>query len=458
LACGLLVDWRDQGIGQRKPGTGVGDEGDTMIRILAVGLALGLSASCALAQTDAASARSMPMQFQWRFEGPAKDCGAKCRTWVSAVGTITADTIHDFKEFARAHDLRGATLALDSGGGSVHGAMALGREIRRLGMITTVGKTTALGRLPGRGVPRARLSPRADCESMCVFVLLGGTKRIVPDEARLMVHQIWLGDRRDDAAAATYSAEDLVLVQRDIGRLARYTIEMGGSVDFLELSLRIPPWEPMRALTRAEIASMQVEAGPQVTPPEFTSSVTSASAFAPALRGGEAEARGWTLSERSGRPVLLRRHPLTVEGVEIGSFDLTLGCGERRDLFSISYGERRAASGKEIAPLTTVTLSLGERSAPLRIVSSEPAVQSHKVVTNEVNTQAHGSVPVVLIRRYSALSGRALMVSTVDASDARTAIRVGNSGIGPALVRLEEHCGRPSLHATNARNGQAGGR
>ena len=43
-----------------------------------------------------------------------------------------------------------------------------------------------------------------------------------------MVHQIWLGDRRDDPTAANYSAEDLVVVQRDIGRLAQYTVEMGG--------------------------------------------------------------------------------------------------------------------------------------------------------------------------------------------------------------------------------------
>src|ERR1700712_3094370 len=68
-----------------------------------------------------------------------------------------------------------------------------------------------------------------------------------------MVHQIWLGDRREDPTAATYSAEDLVLVQRDVGRLARYTAEMGASVDLLDLALRIPPWEPMHSMTRQEL-------------------------------------------------------------------------------------------------------------------------------------------------------------------------------------------------------------
>src|SRR5262249_12395025 len=99
----------------------------------------------------------------------------------------------------------------------------------------------------------ATFSPQADCESMCAFVLLGGVRRSVPAESRVMVHQIWLGDRREDPTAAGYSAEDLVLVQRGIGRLARYTADMGGSAAWLEVTLRIPPWEPMHALTRDEL-------------------------------------------------------------------------------------------------------------------------------------------------------------------------------------------------------------
>jgi hypothetical protein len=288
---------------------------------------------------------------------------------------------------------------------------------------------------------------------MCVFVLLGGAQRIVPEEARLMVHQIWLGDRRDDAVAATYTAEDLVLVQRDIGKLARYTIEMGGSIDFLELSLRIPPWEPMRALTRDEIARMHVEAGPQVSAPTVAAGVTSASSFPPARRAGETAARGWMLSERSGRPVLLRRHPLTVEGVEIGSFDLAVACGDTPDSFAVSYGERRTTAAAGPAALKTVRLSLGARSARLQIISSDPMPQAL-----EMTSEARGSVPTSLIRLFSESASRALVVATTNESNARTAIRVGNSGIGPALARLEQRCSTRSVHATNARNGLSAGR
>src|SRR5258708_19733370 len=94
---------------------------------------------------------------------------------------------------------------------------------------------------------------------MCSFALLGGVQRYVPAAARVLVHQIWLGDRREDAVAANYTAEDLVVVQRDIGAILQYTTEMGGDIELVGLSLRVPPWEPMRALTREELRRMKLD-------------------------------------------------------------------------------------------------------------------------------------------------------------------------------------------------------
>ena len=95
--------------------------------------------------TSRGSDRTLPMRFDLRQEGPAKACGATCRRFVFASGAITADTPKDFKTFARDRDLTGAVVVLDSDGGSVHGAIALGREIRRLGLDTTVGRLADLG-------------------------------------------------------------------------------------------------------------------------------------------------------------------------------------------------------------------------------------------------------------------------------------------------------------------------
>ena len=230
-----------------------------MIQLLIRILALGSSCLPALAAdrstvTDAAS--SAPMRFEWRMEGPAEACGKACHTWISAVGVITEDTAHEFERFAEDNNVRGATLVLNSRGGSVVASLALGRAIRGFDMTTTVGKTIVLPSDDGRA--RARLSPNASCESMCAFVLLGGTRRHVPPQARVLVHMIWLGDKRDRAREVSYTAEELGLVQQDIGGIARYTVEMGGAIELLETALRVPPWKPMYALAPDEVRRMRL--------------------------------------------------------------------------------------------------------------------------------------------------------------------------------------------------------
>ena len=204
-------------------------------------------------QEDSASA---PMRFEWRREGPAQACGADCRAWISAVGYITADTPRDFETFAKDPNVRGAVLVLDSDGGSVLGTLALGRAIRNLGMVTTIGKTTLLP--PAGNDRRAILSAAGNCESMCAFLLLAGARRYVPPEAHVLVHQIWLGKKRKQALESNYSAEELNIVQRDIGRLVQYTMEMGGSGDLIETALRIPPWEPLYRLSPDELQRMNL--------------------------------------------------------------------------------------------------------------------------------------------------------------------------------------------------------
>jgi len=188
--------------------------------------------------------RKLPMKFNWVA------CDPNCRGWVSAVGIITADTPRDFEEFSRGRQLVGATVVLDSSGGSVNDAITLGRRFRNLGLSTTVG--ISVQNRSGQSA-RPAVAPEAYCESMCVFLLLAGKKRYVPEAAHVRVHQIWMGDRADDAKAASYSAQDLMIVERDIGRLAKYTFDMGGAGDLLSLALSVPPWEDLHELDAGEL-------------------------------------------------------------------------------------------------------------------------------------------------------------------------------------------------------------
>jgi hypothetical protein len=188
--------------------------------------------------------RKLPMKFSWI------SCQPNCGGWVSAVGVVTANTPGDFDEFARGRQLRGTTIVLDSSGGSVNDSIALGRRWRNLGVLTTVGVSAHTNTAHG---DLTNMPPVAYCESMCVFLLLSGKTRYVPETAHVRVHQIWLGDRANNARAATYSADDLMVVERDIGRLAKYTFDMGGAGDLLSLSLNVPPWEDLHELSREEL-------------------------------------------------------------------------------------------------------------------------------------------------------------------------------------------------------------
>jgi hypothetical protein len=44
-----------------------------------------------------------------------------------------------------------------------------------------------------------------------------------------------------------------MIVERDIGRLAKYTFDMGGAGDLLSLSLNVPPWDDLHELSSTEL-------------------------------------------------------------------------------------------------------------------------------------------------------------------------------------------------------------
>ena len=415
-----------------------------MARSLAFAVALALAALVKPlpASADAAD-RTLPMRFDLRLQGPAESCGAKCQLWISAGGAITAETPREFETFAQGHDLTGATVVLDSDGGSVLGAIALGRAIRKLSLDTAVGRIVDLGGAE-HDTPRGKFSGAADCESMCGFVLLGGVHRAVPGEARVMVHQIWLGDRRDDPTAANYSAEDLVLVQRDIGRLAKYTIDMGGSIDLLNLALRIPPWEPMHALTPDETRRTRLATDEPAAPVAATAAESPAPAVkrpVPRLTDGagatEISERRWALINRAGVATLARRQPLTVEGEDIGSFDLMLACGAS-DSYDASYVERRHDGDHVQVPaqLAAVTMTVGRMSAALTVVSSERRAQPDELVT-----YAAGQVPAGLIKAFTAAGNHSMLIETKSAGMI-TGIRFGNTGAELNLPRLAAGCAK----------------
>lgn len=415
----------------------------TLRRVGAVALGcLFVTFAAPVAESD--PSRSAPMQFSLRQD--AANCGTACKTWVSATGMIRAETARDFEIFATKNNLRGSTIVLNSEGGSVHGAIALGRAIRKYDMTTTVGRT-----VDGKGDPRiASIVPRADCESMCAFVLLAGSKRIVPPEARVRVHQIWLGDRRDDAAAASYSAEDLVLVQRDIGKLAQYTIEMGGSVELLEISLRIPPWEPMRILSRDEMRRMNLDnsdlTDARSSSPQSSTNAVPAQLPVKRISLSAQRERGWIAAERDGATTLIRRHPLTVEGEDIGTIELAFACGSSAGEYQVLYTEtRRGTDAAAAQPLKNVGLRVANKVVPLTLSPSQSADNP-----GEVRSSATGTVTGSMLHNFASSTTRSIVIETAAENSDVAVIRIGNTGAAVNLIPFVSGCAQQPARAEHA--------
>lgn len=374
------------------------------------------------------------MRFEWVREGPAEKCGSNCNEWVSAQGTITPDTASDFEAFARTRDLAGKVMVLESSGGSMRAGLVLGRALRRLNMTVAVGRTVMLP--PDKsGVRRATYSPQAACASMCPFVLLGGARRYVPSEARILVHQIWPGAARADSTAAIYSAQNVAGLLRATSEMARYTVDMGGEIELFDLSMRIPPWESLRVLNRSEVLRTRLSTidAPFDRPDTDTSSSPPPGVLPPT--GGKlASIARWTLVGAGADRGIVRRHPLTRQGEEIGSLLVTIACTDRPGALRLRYWEtRKLAAADDV--VARAMMMLGRERIPL-------TVESSRAIAGRLESIASGNVDIGLAAKHLVAAPGSITVATLTKSKVQTAIRLGNTGLGTVLPQLSAECAR----------------
>jgi hypothetical protein len=131
----------------------------------------------------------------------APGCEPTCPEWISAEGTIEAATPALFKRTLKTLGGRKLPLVVDSPGGNVDAALALGRLIRKNKLDIAVGKTRFTGCQPDvkickgtgrKGAPHFG-NPYANgaiCNSACPLMFAGGIRRVVGEWAYLGVHQI----------------------------------------------------------------------------------------------------------------------------------------------------------------------------------------------------------------------------------------------------------------------------
>jgi hypothetical protein len=411
------------------------------LRLAAAAVVLALGAGSLSGQERGAPPKLDPppkqaggLTFTWVKEGPADKCGSACKEWVSAKGMIVPDSARDFEAFARTRDISGKVVVLESPGGAVDAGLVLGRALRRLNMTVAIGHTEMLP-ADASGEQRATYSPKAVCASMCPFVLLGGARRHVPPEARILVHQIWPGAARSDSTAAVYAAQHVAGLLRATSEIARYTVDMGGEIELFDLSMRIPPWEDLRVLTNIEVQRTRLNT---IDTP-FPSSETDASAPPPGVlppTGGQiASFQRWTLVGNGTDRGVVRRHPLTREGEEIGTLLITFACSQKPMSMNVRYWETRRLASADDAIMRAV-MGLGRERVQLNLESS-------RTVGGRLESIANATVSTgVLAKLFAPGQAGPVTVATLTKGKQQTVIHVGLTGLGQVLPQLAKECPR----------------
>ncbi|MGR9176943.1 hypothetical protein ACU8OR_15475 [Rhizobium leguminosarum] len=131
--------------------------------------------------------RTRPMDFLLMYNG---NCQEECTQWISADGDITPETPARLKAMLTTLGERKLPVVLQSNGGDMDAAFAMGRMIRAAGLETSIGRTQ-LPNCPkldprciasiGKSGPTEGevFAGRAYCLSTCTLVLMSGTPRIV---------------------------------------------------------------------------------------------------------------------------------------------------------------------------------------------------------------------------------------------------------------------------------------
>ena len=261
-----------------------------------------------------------PMNFRM-----ASGAGPRGATrWISATGQIQAGTPALFAEFVRKSarsgaNLAGMTLALDSTGGRVSSAMAIGRAIRAAGLNTTVGRTVSV-----EGADTFRTN-EVGCSSACVLMLMAGKERSITEDVRINVHMFSVElDADGNKARGDASFRDVEQAQRTMARHAVYVAEMGVEARYLEIMTQASFKGASRRMTRQEIAAVKL-ANVEVAPPASAGLVGV-----------------WALSQPGAPPQLIRSALLAQTERLTLNHELILECDVVKGFFSVTYRQQLA--------------------------------------------------------------------------------------------------------------------
>lgn len=209
--------------------------------------------------------------------GEPDSCGPGCAEWIAADGTIDNGAPARLRAFLAKLGQRNLPIYFQSPGGSVGGAIEIGRMMRARGMTAGVARTIPQGCDPrldreaacdaikrsGRALTAELRTVHTLCNSSCVYALIGAKVREVTAGARIGVHAIALGAVGEDGQikpriSETPSRGDTATLKRANEQLAQYIAEMGIERGLFDAAAEIRH-ERVRYISRDEIARFGID-------------------------------------------------------------------------------------------------------------------------------------------------------------------------------------------------------
>jgi hypothetical protein len=228
---------------------------------------------CAAAATDppkatpAAAGVSAPIEF-YLARGDADACGPGCNDWIAAEGKIDAGAAQRLRQLLAKLGRPRPPIYFHSPGGSVVGALELGRLIRGQKLQVSVAHTVLTGctgdnppeksceaqKRSGQGLAAKFDLTTAMCNSACVYALAGGAVRLVPPWVKLGIHDVGMDPAKSLPRGASLGRVKATAHEH----IQEYLHEMGFD-DALFKAAAAVPFESNRFLEREDLVRFGID-------------------------------------------------------------------------------------------------------------------------------------------------------------------------------------------------------
>jgi hypothetical protein len=382
-------------------------------------LAASLPAAAAPAKEKRAAATFVQLKAPMVFylaQGEPNSCGPGCDQWIAAEGAITHGTTERLLAFLKRYAGK-RPIYFNSPGGITTESIALGRVLRERGMTARVARTIVEGcdadpwgclKRKGLGQEQtARLtSAFSQCNSACVYTIVGAQLREIAPEAHLGVHasktvvvgSLPKGVHVSAQLRARFRAENQRLIRR-------YLVEMGIKPSLLDTAEKIPH-QSIHALSREEMVLFNID----------TRSVVES---------------GWIYDERITQNGIFKSIDVTESGgAEYRKTTLRVSC-LGGDQFMVGYMREVGPKENSLVPLKFVAAKEEFKLAPL----PEPVS-----IANVAKRYDLRRAPVPM-RAFESGAAEGRIELAPEIGEGRPGVtRLSTIGLASALSSLARHC------------------